>query len=94
MSEELELRLKRRIQIIVVAAMSLFFVLVTVATLTLAVRVHQEAQIRALDRHNAALSQQIEEAKRDTEFFKTPEFKYGEAIRNHNSGRPGDIIVL
>ena len=94
MSEEVELKLKRRIQIIVVTAMSLFFVLVTVVVFQFAIRIHQDAQIRALAKANRQLDQKIEQAQLDKDYYDSHEFKYDYALRHLNGGRPGDIVVL
>jgi len=94
MSEEVELKLKRRIQVIVIAAMSLFFVLVTVVVFQFGIRIHQEAQARSLTKHNETLQQQIDEAKENKEYFGSDEFKYDFALRYLNRGRPGDIVIF
>ena len=94
MSEEVELKLKRRIQIVVVAAMSLFFVLATIVVFQFAIRMYQDAQIRALDKANRELEKQIQLAIDKGEYYSSSEFKYDYALRHLYRGRPGDIVIL
>jgi len=92
MSDEQELKLKRRVQKIVITAMSLFFLLVTVAVFQFAIRINQTSQARALEKENAALETQIQRAKDDATYFGSEQFKYDFALRYLNRGRKGDKI--
>jgi cell division protein FtsB len=94
MSEEIELRLKRRIQVIVVAAMSLFFVLVTVLVFQFGILIYQDVQKNAFARDNAAYEEKIRQAQHDMTRLDDPDFIEELALRYHNRARPGDIIVL
>ena len=94
MSEEVELKLKRRVQIIVIAAMSLFFVLVTVVVFQFAIMIYDQSRIRSLEAHNRRLIEQRDRAEAEYKYFSDPEFQYDFALRFLNRGRPGDIIIV
>ena len=94
MSEELELKLKRRIQIIVVTAMSLFFVLVTAAIFTTAWHTSLTAEVNRWKNVNNTLEANIVRAQNDEIYYRSDEFKYDYALRHLDRGRPGDIVIL
>jgi cell division protein FtsB len=94
MTEQSELKLKRRVQIIVITAMSLFFVLVTVVVFQFAIRINQNHQIKSLTKQNATLAEQTQRAQADAKYFDSDEFVRDFAIRFLNRGRPGDKIFL
>jgi len=94
MSEIDELKLKRKVQLIVISAISLFFVLCTVAVFQFAMIINRNAQIRTLDRQNAALQLQIDRALDDAQYFDSDQFVYDFALRHLNRGRPNDRVFL
>jgi len=87
-----EQKLKKKVQVIVATCLTLFFILVTIVVFQFAIRINQDGQERALKRQNDSLSQQINRAKYETEYFKTPEFQEDYALRYLNKGQQGDII--
>jgi len=92
MSENQEIKLKRRVQKIVITAMSLFFLLVTVVVFQFAIRMNQKSTEASLRSSNKNLTDQINRAKADEEYFGSEQFKYDFALRYLNRGRPGDKL--
>ena len=91
---EQEQRLKKRIQIIVAGCLTLFFVLVTVLVFQFATLINQNNQENTLARQNDALTRQIQNARNDTAYFNSPQFREDFNLRYNNRGRPGDKVFF
>ena len=87
-----EKQLKKKIQLIVASALSLFFVLITVLAFQFAIRINQRNLERDLIAQSQLLSQQIQSANRDIDYYNSNKFAEDFALKYLGWGREGQVI--